>query len=272
MNIQNPTYYKSTYYHCVNNSFQSKTYIDTRSTLSFKSQGIKSNFFMDSRKLFNSYCENLSKEISYSESKNMLDLSDIPIDTLKHIATSELQNILKTPREKLLYIITGRSGSGKSTFVRKSNFSKNFYIPDADNIKRLLPDYKEKGPSYVHKASYIINRLNLSKALSVGANSIIQTTTTFNNIDEIIAEARKYDYKNITLIHIDVSEDTAISRCTQRAEARNNVINTDYIKQRKYIDEIVSTYKDPQKGINEIIVLDNNDYSFRLTDRFIINN
>ncbi len=225
---------------------------------SFCSSVSSVDFLSEMFNLVKKYVQSLQKESLVKNPAPLLKTDEIGEELLKKIASVELRKMLSKPSERIMYIITGRSGSGKSTIVRNLRLDKDFYVPDADNVKRLLPGYKEKGLNYVHRASYAINRTNLSEALSRGTNCVIQTTTTFENMDEMISEAKRNGYSDIKIVHVDVKEDIAIERCKKRAEKKGLKTNTDYIKQRKYIDDIVETYKNPEKGVNEIIVFDNN--------------
>lgn len=228
------------------------------------------SFYADFINLFKTYCQRLGSEITPIEALNNLSLSQISKTTLKYIASSELEKMLKYPRGRMLYLVTGRPGSGKTTIVRNLQFNKEFYVPDADDIKSILPYYKEKGATYVHKASCIINSQNLDEALKRGINSVLQTATTFENLDEIIRTAKNYGYK-IKLIHLNVNEKTAIERCSIRASARGRSFSLKSILERKYLDEIVSTYSRPKKGISEIFVYENNGRAPVLVDHIKIN-
>ena len=219
---------------------------------------LSADFLNEVYSLVKKYTESLQKESLVKNPAPLLKVEEIGEELLKKIANIELQKMLSKPAERIMYIVTGRSGSGKSTIVRNLRLDKDFYVPDADNVKKLLPGYKEKGLNHVHRASYAINRTNLSEALSHGANCVIQTTTTFENMDQMINEAKRNGYSDIKIVHVDVKEDIAIERCKKRAEKKGLKTNTDYIRQRKYIDDIVETYKNPEKGVNEIIVFDNN--------------
>lgn len=211
------------------------------------------------------------KDLSSATNKYLASLNrKIDIEILKYIAKQELTTILNKPKDKILYIITGLPGSGKSTFVRNSFFEKNFYTPDADKIKSLLPEYREKGAAYVHETSYIINRINISEALERGVNCVIQTSTTPERIDKMINEASSLGYKSINLIHIDIAEDEAIKRCIKRGEARGRVIDIETIKARKYLNNIVEKYKNYNSCLNKIMVYDNNGSSFELKNTFIL--
>lgn len=209
--------------------------------------------------LVNKYLKSFSQEIvQYRAEGDILQPAEIPITTLQQVAQKELLKMGAFPAQHKLFIVTGRIGGGKTTFVQQNNLQKLFYTPDADEIKLLLPGYKERGSSYVHKASYTINMTNINEAFRRGINTIIQTATTIDNLDDIIVEARDYNYQDITLIHLDTDEETAIKRAEKRGELTGRKINPDIIKDRKYIDEIVPTYENPNRGLSELIVYDNN--------------
>ena len=242
----------------------------------FKSYGEVNMFFKESLNLFETYKKNLTALIPSSDAGKILDLSKIPDSTLKYIASNELQKMLRMSKEKIFYIITGRAGSGKSTLVRSMELNKSCYVPDADCIKPLLPYYREKGAYYVHKASCIINSANLSEAIKYGVNSVIQTTTP-DYLDGIINDAKAHGYEDIKLIHINVDEDIAIDRCVIREQARGRGFDAEAIRTKKNVDSIVSTYKNPEKGISELAVYDNNggnpfltEYLFMKNNKYII--
>lgn len=213
--------------------------------------------------LVNKYLKNFSSEISQykSEGDSILQPAKIPLITLQRVAKEELSKMGHYPAQHKLFIITGRIGGGKTTFVKQNDLQKLFYTPDADEIKPLLPEYKERGSSYVHKASCTINSTNISEALKRGINTIIQTATTIDNLDDIIDEARDHGYKEITLIHLDIDEETAIKRAEKRGQLTGRTIDPDIIKERKYIDDIVKTYENPNRGLSQLIVYDNNGNS-----------
>lgn len=241
---------------------------------SFKANQINPCLLRESKVLAEKYYGILERKIPQfdlvnNKLVNNLKAKDIPRSLLDSIAYAELEKMSQIPAEKQLYIITGRCGSGKTTFTKNDMF-KNFYTPDADVIKPLLPEYKTKGSQYVHEASYFINKTNLLEALEKGLNCVFQTTTTVENIDKFIEKARRYGYQDIKLIHINVSEKKAIERCDIREQKTGRKIDPDIIIERKYIDNIVSVYKDPKKGISEIFLYDNNGNSPVLIDQILV--
>jgi len=213
--------------------------------------------------LFNKYLKNFAAEnMAYeAEGNSILQPCKIPLETLQNIAQKELSKMQQIPIGHKLFIITGRIGGGKTTFIKQTNLHQFCYAPDADEIKLLLPGYKEFGSSYVHKASCTINATNLSEALKKGVNTIFQTATTVDYIDDVIDEARDYKYDDIILIHIDTAEDVALERAKKRGDLTGRKIDPNIIKERKYIDTFVSVYENPARGLSQFIVYNNNgDY------------
>ena len=239
--------------------------------LSFRANLIEKNLINETRSLVNKYYEALYKDfINNNFSKNILQPKNIPEITLYNIAKSELQKMIKVPSERKLNIITGRFGSGKTTFVEDKIYKNLFYVPDSDELKPLLPGFKEKGVEFVHEASYTNNKINLFEAFKRGLNCVFQTATDPYHLDEVIKKAKQFGYDKIKLVHINVSEQNAIARCNSRATEIGRTVNPDAIKERKYIDDIVEIYKNPQKGISEIFVYDNNGPSSLLIEHSII--
>lgn len=187
-----------------------------------------------------------------------LKSKDISIETLQQIDEIEQAKMVGIPRDRVLYLITGRAGGGKSTIAHKLGLDTTCYMPDADDIKPFLPGYKEKGAGFVHEASVLINNENIKEAFSQGLNTVVQTTGWEDYMDEIIAEARKNGYTDIRLIHTNVTADNSIQRAASRAAATGRTVDPADIESRTYIDEVVDKFTNPEKGIKEIIVYDNN--------------
>ena len=162
------------------------------------------------------------------------------------------------PRNKTLWMITGRAGGGKSTIAHRLGLDTSCYMPDADDLKPFLPGYKENGATYVHEASVAINSANISEAFSKGLNMVVQTTGWEAYMDEIIAEARANGYEDIRLIHTDVTTEHSIERAMSRAAATGRTVDPAFIESRTYIDQVVDKFSNGTKGIKEIIVYDNN--------------
>ena len=161
----------------LSNDLASKSSLETMSFGNSFCRSVSSvDFLSETFNLVKKYVQSLQKESLVKNPAPLLKVEEIGEELLKKIANIELQKMLSKPAERIMYIVTGRSGSGKSTIVRNLRLDKDFYVPDADNIKKLLPGYKEKGLNHVHRASYAINRTNLSEALSRGTNCVIQTT------------------------------------------------------------------------------------------------
>ncbi len=217
----------------------------------------------DALNLVNRYMNRMYSEIDEFKvaGSSILQPSEIPMSLLYRIADKEIPKMERHAKQRVLYIVTGRMGSGKTTFVNDHGLFDYCYSPDADCIKPLLPGYEEKGSDFVHKASCNINFANLSEALSRGINSVLQTATTLERIDSIISEAKLNGYKDIVLVHIDTNEENAIKRTKERAAKCGRAVDPEAIRLRKYIDEIVPVYQNPEKGISQLIVY-NNDGDF----------
>lgn len=184
--------------------------------------------------------------------------ADISIETLETVSSIQHAQMAGVPRERKLYLITGRAGGGKSTIAKNLKLDKTTFMPDADELKPFLPGYKENGASYVHEASVALNTAAIQEAFSKGINMTIQTTGWEAYIDEIVSQAKQNGYTDIVLIHTDVTAEHSIERATSRAAQTGRTVDPAFIESRTYIDEVVTKFSDPAKGIKEIIVYDNN--------------
>lgn len=125
------------------------------------------NLHEEAMKLVDNYRKSFERDMKFfvQGGDSILQFSDIPVKTLYNIAKTELCKMQKFLDKHTLYIVTGRIGGGKTSFVKQNNLEEFFYSPDADLIKPLLPGYKDKGAGYVHLASCGINNANFSMAL-----------------------------------------------------------------------------------------------------------
>jgi len=234
--------------------------------------GQKSKVFREAQigNLVNRYLINFSENIADFEARigEILQPSGISQSVLYAMAEKSLNEMEGKPAQKLFYIVSGRIGSGKTTFVERNKLAEHFYIPDADNLKPFLPGYTEKGSTYVHMASSSVNTVNLYEAFQQGLNVVYQTSTKENYLDGIINEAKKYGYKNIKMFHINTNEQNSIDRALKRGIQTGRIIKPAVIQRQKYVDDFVSIYSKPEKGLSELIVLDNNSTDFVVKEHY----
>jgi len=202
---------------------------------------------------------------------NILQPSEISPKTLEIIAEKSLKDMEEIPADKILYIVSGRIGCGKTTFVKQKQFGEYCYIPDCDEIKPFLPGYKDRDSSYVHLASSSILAANLYEAFKKGLNVVFQTSTEERFLDTVLEKAKQCGYKKIVMFHINTSEENSIDRANKRGMATGRFIKPDVIRSQKYIDDLVSIYQNPQKGLSELIVYDNNSKDFIEVEHFTMN-
>ncbi len=200
-----------------------------------------------------------ARYITSSKSGN-LKMEDISRETLDEIYQIEHIKMDNAPKDKMLYIITGHAGGGKGTVARQLGLDKTCYMPDADNIKMFLPGYDiPGGADYVHNAAVSLNTEMINEALSKGVNTVVQTTGWEAYVDEIIAQAKKNGYKDIKLIHVDITAENAIKRATTRFEETGRCVDPAFNTLKdSYISKVVENFNKPEKGLTELIVYDNN--------------
>ena len=201
----------------------------------------------------------------------ILQPSEINEETLEMIAEKSLKDMEGIPENKILYIVSGRIGCGKTTFVRQKKFGEYCYIPDCDDIKPFLQGYKDKDSTYVHLASSSILAANLYEAFKKGLNVVFQTSTEERFLDTVLEKAKQCGYKKIVMFHINTSEENSITRANKRGLETGRFIKPDVIKSQKYIDDLVSIYQNPKKGLSELFVYDNNSKDFIEVEHFSLN-
>lgn len=143
-------------------------------------------------------------------------------------------NITKTKTQKQVIFTAGLPGSGKSTYLKSSEFS-NLQIVDCDEFKKLHKNYDEKNISFeVHEFSKKLARKLHVELLTKNESFIIDGTGT--NLEKYIAyfkEARKNNFK-VVFIYVRVTVETSKKRNAMRDR---NVCESVIYQKANIIDE-----------------------------------
>lgn len=188
-----------------------------------------------------------------------LDLDDVPKKILGEIRAPFYEQMTKAWREGKLRFITGLPGSGKSTIV-KSDFSKGYFTPDSDAIKKLLPGFEKYGSDYVHRASSKLNEELIKEAYKDKYNVVWQTLGRLNSLEKKVIDATVAGY-DIGVIHSNVDIKTSMERVARRFQADGQFVDPFQIS--KEMGEIANLPAELKKWVaNGIIeslkIYDNN--------------
>lgn len=131
-------------------------------------------------------------------------------------------------KRKLLYIIAGANGSGKSTFAEVLLKEKHLEFLNADEIaKEIAPDAIDSVPISAGKIYFH----RLDEYFKNNKSFAVESTLSGNNIVRIIKKARKQNYKIILVYSFLQSCMTCIERVKKRVEnGGHNVPEEDIIR------------------------------------------
>lgn len=216
-------------------------------------------------------------EARYQDVKNgQLKPEDLPMEKRIEITDKFLEKMEEIPKEKSFVIVTGRGGSGKSTIIRELGLDKNHMLMDSDEVKPLVPGFKEYGANYVHKVSVDINNALFEDALEQGTNIVFPTTGWHDYVEELINKAHEAGY-NVQLIHSNIDSEKSMERAIKRftdgemlpdGTTMHRFVDPAYIQNGTYVDTVVDKFKDHQFIDRDILVFDNNGtYPPKLTEK-----
>ena len=115
----------------------------------------------------------------------------------------------------ILYLLAGAAGSGKS-YVRKNILNLTCQTIDADEFKKLHPDYDPKNPSIVHEWSSIQAARAFNKALATGDTFIYDGTGTKTEKYLTMIEAAHAAGFEVSLTYVKVKLATSLKRNSER--------------------------------------------------------
>jgi predicted ABC-type ATPase len=128
-------------------------------------------------------------------------------------------------------IILGPPASGKSTIANRIGRKTQSMIIDADDVKKVLPEYQNgTGANAVHTESKIISNALRAVATDEGWNVIVPIVGhTSKKVTKQIKEFKDKGYK-VNLISMDVTPKNAYNRMFQRFIDTGRLIHPNYVK------------------------------------------
>ena len=134
-------------------------------------------------------------------------------------------------KNKQVSIILGPAASGKSTIANRIGQKTRSMIIDADEAKKVLPEYKDGvGANAVHKESQAIATALEDVAIRENYNIIIPTVgKDVNKISKLMNKYKKAGYE-INLINMNVTPSNALKRMYDRFINTGRLIPPGYMK------------------------------------------
>lgn len=139
-------------------------------------------------------------------------------------------------------ILLGAPAAGKSTVANPLARARGAMIVDADEAKKLIPEYEGGiGASAVHEESSILSADVLARAVGEGKNMVLpKVGATPGSIEQLASRLAANGYR-VDLVLIDVPGDEAIRRMIGRFIATGRIIPLDVLQ--KGVDGAKTTYQ-----------------------------
>ena len=138
---------------------------------------------------------------------------DIETETLQVF----LSNVNKYSPNREIVFVTGRPGSGKSTYIKFNKLENEYCLVDTDLIKNFI---MEKYNIDLHKDAvvhaYRVRHRLLIELMSLGYPIIYPTTINIQTMYEYIDIAWRKGYK-IKIFHLNTSKEVSVENCIKRS-------------------------------------------------------
>ena len=147
-------------------------------------------------------------------------------------------------KEKKAVIILGPPAAGKSTLANPIARKMGASIVDADEAKKLLPEYEGGiGANAIHEESSLMSNLLLRTLLEEGDNLVLpKVGGKVESIQDAISFIKQKGY-SVEVVDMAVSFDNAMQRMLQRFVSKGRLINPQYV---------VKVGENPSKTFNTI--------------------
>lgn len=154
---------------------------------------------------------------------------DAAVDRLISKAEAYAGGAVARDREAVIFL--GPPASGKSYFAERLAREFHAAIPDADEAKMLLKEYRGGiGGNAVHEESSDIARMVLRDLYSQGTNMIIpKVGHSAESIMGLTSTLRNAGY-TVHLVNMEVAEDTAFRRGINRFLSTGRLMSMEYTK------------------------------------------
>ena len=133
-------------------------------------------------------------------------------------------------KEKKAVIILGPPAAGKSTLANPIARKMGASIVDADEAKKLLPEYEGGiGANAIHEESSLMSDILLKTLLEEGDNLVLpKVGGNAESIERAISMIKQKGY-SVEVVDMAVSFDNAMQRMLQRFVSKGRLINPEYV-------------------------------------------
>lgn len=167
---------------------------------------------------------------------SVLDAVDYLVENARTLASKELGvEPFETAKDRKAVIVIGPPAAGKSTIANQIALRMRAAIPDADEAKKIMPEYDGgMGSNATHEESSLLATAAMRELIAAGDNMIIpKVGGKFGSIEKLTQLLHNQGYE-VDVALMDVPPREAFRRMIGR------FVNTGRLIPPKYFDEVVN--------------------------------
>ena len=171
-----------------------------------------------------------------------------------------LVNIDEYPLNKEIIFVTGRPGSGKSTYIQLNKLVEKYCLIDTDIVIKFIKEkYNIASYNNILKHAFTIRHKLLLELISKGLPIIFPTTINIQALYDYIDIAYSKGYK-IKIFHLNTSKETAVENCIKRSmEDKNRDLHLKWLN-NDFFDQIPQEFARHPKVNFEIVKINKSVY------------
>lgn len=147
----------------------------------------------------------------------------------RNLAQKETGVEFEVLRERKATIVIGPPAAGKSTIANSIAIRRRAAIPDVDDAKTVIPEFRGGiGANAVHEESSILGGEVLDQLVRSGDNLVIpKVGHKLSNMEKLRQQLEAAGYE-VDLVLMDVDPDVALGRMLRRFDRTGRLINPEY--------------------------------------------
>lgn len=140
----------------------------------------------------------------------------------------------KNTGDRLATIVIGPPAAGKSAISNPIAIKTNSVIIDADEAKKVLPEYQGGvGSNSVHHESKVLSNEVMDVAMARGDNLVLPKVGGNPDAIRVLSENLKSNGYKVNLVLTEIDPDLALVRMNNRFIKKGRLINSDYAQANK---------------------------------------
>jgi len=140
----------------------------------------------------------------------------------------------KNTGDRLATIVIGPPAAGKSRISNPIAIKNNATIIDADESKKILPEYKGGvGSNATHHESKVLSNEVMDVAMARGDNLVLPKVGGNPDAIRVLSENLKSNGYKVNLVLTEIDPDLALVRMNDRFIRKGRLINSDYAQANK---------------------------------------